>query len=132
MSGNKNNIERRLTNVEEVILLLTQKALHMDDRADEFDTNLSNLTTKIEALTDAQIRTEDALARLSAAQERLAESQARTDEALARLSESQHRTDEAMARLAESQAHSDRRLDALIDIVRNGRNSGGGGDNPKA
>jgi chromosome segregation ATPase len=120
MSGNKDNIERRLTSVEEAIGLLTARALYTDDRADEFDIKLSNLTTKIEALTDAQIRTEDALARLSAAQERLAESQ--------------RRTDEAMARLADSQAHSDRRLDALIDIVRNGRNSGGGcgGDNPKA
>jgi len=30
--------------------------------------------------------------------------------------------DEALARLVESQAHTDRRLDALIDIVRRGRN----------
>ena len=32
------------------------------------------------------------------------------------------RNEERFARLAESQAHTDRRLDALIDIVRNGRN----------
>ena len=32
------------------------------------------------------------------------------------------RNEERFARLAESQTHTDRRLDALIDIVRNGRN----------
>ena len=32
------------------------------------------------------------------------------------------RNEKRFARLAESQAHTDRRLDALIDIVRNGRN----------
>ena len=32
------------------------------------------------------------------------------------------RNEERFARLVESQAHTDRRLDALIDIVRNGRN----------
>jgi len=68
MSGNQHNIERRLTNVEEAIVLLTQKSLHTDDRADDFDAKLSNLIVKLEALTDAQIRTEDALARLAEAQ----------------------------------------------------------------
>ena len=32
------------------------------------------------------------------------------------------RNEERFARLAESQAHADRRIEALIDIVRNGRN----------
>jgi hypothetical protein len=32
------------------------------------------------------------------------------------------RTEEAMARMADAQAHTDKRLDALIDIVREGRN----------
>lgn len=45
------------------------------------------------ALVDAQIRTEDKLARLA----------------------------EAQARMADTQAHTDRRLDALIDIVREDR-----------
>ena len=36
--------------------------------------------------------------------------------------DAQMRNEERFARLAESQTHTDRRLDALIDIVRNGRN----------
>lgn len=192
MSENQDNIRRRPTNVDEAIRLLTERALYMDDRADEFDTKFSNLTTKLEALADAQIRTEDALARftrhtneafahlagsqsrtdevldrMAEAQQRtdtavtrlaesqhrtdealthlagsqhrmdktltrLAESQHRTDEVMGRLAEAQHRTDEALTRLAESQAHSDRRLDALIDIVQNWRNGGGGGTAPNA
>jgi hypothetical protein len=38
-----------------------------------------------------------------------------TEEALTKLAQSQ-------AQLAEAQAHTDRRLDALIDIIREGRN----------
>src|SRR5437763_1182341 len=34
----------------------------------------------------------------------------------------QTRTDEALAKLAESQVHTDKRLDTLIDIVRDNRN----------
>lgn len=45
---------------------------------------------------------------------RLEESHRETEEA-------QKRTEEAFARLAESQAHTDRRLDALIDIIRQER-----------
>ncbi len=48
------------------------------------------------------------------------------DERLAALIGTQEKNAEAIARLAESQAHSDRRLDALIDIVREGRNGKGG------
>ncbi|HKZ78101.1 MAG TPA: hypothetical protein VJ124_07225 [Pyrinomonadaceae bacterium] len=43
------------------------------------------------------------------------ESQMKNEERFARLAESQ-------LQLAESQAHTDRRLDALIDIIREGRN----------
>lgn len=49
---------------------------------------------KINALIDAHIKTEDAMARMA----------------------------EAHANMAEAQAHTDKRLDALIDIVRDQRN----------
>lgn len=65
-------------------------------------TRLSNATlnahkdfdARLSALTDAQMRTEAALAKVAEAQERR----------------------------AESQAHTDKRLDALIDTVREDRN----------
>ncbi|HKP71895.1 MAG TPA: hypothetical protein VJT82_03090 [Pyrinomonadaceae bacterium] len=54
-----------------------------------------NSERKIAALADAQIRTEEAIVNLS----------------------------NKMAELAAQQAHTDQRLDALIDIVREGRES---------
>ena len=75
MSEDLKKIESRVKTVEDAVHLLTQLALSADERMDSFDSSLANLTTKVEALADAQIRTEEALARL-------AESQARTDDRL--------------------------------------------------
>jgi hypothetical protein len=67
----------------------------------------------------------DALVALTEAHERtreeMAESHERTQESLRELTES---TQVALKELAASQAHSDRRLDALMDIVRGGRDTG--------
>lgn len=48
-----------------------------------------------------------------------------TREKINALIDSQQRTEAALTRLAEAQAHTDTRLDALIDIVREGRNGKG-------
>ena len=105
MSENYNKLDRRVKTVEEAVLLLKELVLRADERADGvdermngFEAALTNLTVKLEALADAQIRTEELVAR------------------------AQVRTEESMARLAEAQAHTDQRLDALIDIVRESRN----------
>lgn len=68
MSEDYNRIESRVKNVEEAINLLTELTLRADERMDTFDAALINLATKVEALTDAQIRTEEALTRLAEAQ----------------------------------------------------------------
>ena len=52
----------------------------------------------------------------------LIDAQVRAGERFAELAEAQVRLADAQTRLADSQAHRDRRLDALIDIVREGRN----------
>jgi ABC-type transporter Mla subunit MlaD len=44
------------------------------------------------------------------------------EEKMAALANAQIRTEEALTKLAEAQAHTDRRLDALIDIISEGRN----------
>lgn len=82
MSEEYNRIESRVKNVEDAIQLLTKLALRADERMDSadermnsFDDALHNLITKVEALTDAQIRTEESLTRL-------AEAQAHTDQRL--------------------------------------------------
>ncbi len=44
------------------------------------------------------------------------------DEKLNMIVDAQIKNEDRFARLAESQSHTDRRLDALIDIIREGRN----------
>jgi exonuclease VII small subunit len=107
MSEDHKNVEPRVKTVEEAVLLLTQMALRADERMDGFEAAFSNITAKLEALADAQIRTEESLTHLS--------------EVHARLAEAQKHLAEAQKHLAESQAHTDKRLDALIDIVREDR-----------
>jgi hypothetical protein len=77
---------------------------------------LENIVTRLaEATINGTEKINSQFAVLTDAHIRLEEAQRRTEEA-------QRRTEEAFARLAESQAHTDKRLDALIDIVREGRN----------
>lgn len=154
MSEDYNKIKLRVKSVEEAVELLTQMALRADERMDESDASLNNLTVKIEALVDAQIRIEETLSAkigilsakieilsakieiladaqirieeiLSAKVEALAAAQRRTDETLSAkievLASAQIRTEESLTRLAEAQAQTDKRLDALIDIVREDR-----------
>lgn len=52
----------------------------------------------------------------------LIDSHMRTEEKLTRLADSQTKLAEAQVQLAEAQTHTEQRLDALIDIVREGRN----------
>jgi chromosome segregation ATPase len=107
--------EERFARLENAFLTLTRLAESLDDRLNTQLTWINSLgeaqansEAKIAAVADAQIKTEDALVKLAEAHTKLAESQAK-------LAESQ-------AKLAESQTHTDRRLDALIDIVRELRN----------
>jgi len=44
------------------------------------------------------------------------------DEKIRIIIDAQIKNEERFAKLTESQTHTDRRLDALIDIIRNGRN----------
>ena len=139
MSEDYNKIKLRVKTVEEAIQILTHMALRADERMDNvyervnsFDASLRNLTVKVETLVDAQIRIEETLSAkveaLAAAQihteeslARLADSHMRLEEAHTRLEEAHTRLAEAQVNLAETQAQTDKRLDALIDIVREDR-----------
>jgi|ERR1044071_485521 chromosome segregation ATPase len=91
----------RVSTLEQSFQMLVQLARSADER-------LEQQLSWINQLGEAQANTEVKMAALTDAQIKM-------DEALSRLAESQ-------ARLAESQTHSDQRLDALIDIVREWRN----------
>jgi hypothetical protein len=51
----------------------------------------------------------------------LADSHINLEESQRRTEDAQRRTEAALERLADAQAHSDRKLNELIDIVREGR-----------
>ena len=71
---------------------------------------------------------DERMARIEGIQENTARQIQHLGDALVALTESHTRehaqTQEALRELAESQRHTDRRLDALIDIVRGGRETG--------
>ena len=167
MTEDDKKLKSRVDTMEEAVQILKKLALRYDERMDDFQGALNNLTMKIEALADSHIRTEETLESLTAkveavvdaqirveemltrkieslaashqlltakvealadAQIRMGEvlagAQLRTEESLTRLADSHKRMAEGQARLAEAQAHTEGRLDALIDIVREGRGGG--------
>lgn len=104
------SLDERVMRLEHAFATLVRLAESTDERLDQHLSWINQLgeaqansEAKFAALADAQIKTEEAIANLTAAQ---------------------GRTEIALAQLAAAQAHGDQRLDALIDIVREGRNGG--------
>lgn len=95
------SIDERVLRLESAFVTLTRLAENMDARMDRTGERMDNFDVKLAALADAQIRTENAMAILTTKQSELTTK---------------------MSELAEAQAHTDGRLDALIDIISNGRN----------
>lgn len=86
--------EQRFDRLERIARLMIKAGLRARRQSREQD-------EKIGILINSQIKNEDRFALLAEAQTKLAEAQ---------------------MELAESQSHTDRRLDALIDIIRDERN----------
>lgn len=102
--------ERRIDVIEEAQALLARVLRSQQNWAEETKARHAEIDHKLAALVDAQMQTEEALKQLEEVVKRIADSH---------------------ERLAGSHAHSDRRLDALIDVVRdllNGRKPEGGRD----
>ncbi|MCM3906082.1 MAG: hypothetical protein ND866_30730 [Pyrinomonadaceae bacterium] len=102
--------EQRLDRLERIAKLLANAGMRARR---ELRRDFWNHDHKINYLADLQIENEARFAKL-------AESQVHLDESHARLAESQAHLDESHAKLAESQANTNQRLDALIDILKNG------------
>jgi len=86
--------EQRFDRLERIVKLMIKAGLRARTQSREQD-------EKITILIDLQVKNEDRFAALTESQTRLAESH---------------------TRLVDSQTHTDQRLDALIDIIREGRN----------
>lgn len=139
MSEDYNKLKRRVETVEEAVQLLTNLSIRANERMDGFDASLNNLTVKIEALVDAQIRIEDILSAkvealgakvealgdkveaLASSQESLTVKVESLAVKLEVLADAQISTEESLKRLTDAQTHTSQRLDALIDIVREDR-----------
>ena len=92
----------------------------------QFAADIQKLQESLSALMESQAETAQIVNRLAAVTvegfkqtnakiDTLIDAQTRTEGALTRLAEAQ-------TQLAEAQTHTDQRLDALIDIIREGRN----------
>ncbi|HEV3470950.1 MAG TPA: hypothetical protein VG148_16625 [Pyrinomonadaceae bacterium] len=96
--------ERRIVGLSEAFKTVAELSQRHQGGVEELRAAQAEAEQKIAALADAQIRTEEAVAEAA--------------RKVAALAESHERLAASQKRLAESQEHSDRRLDALIDIVR--------------
>jgi len=99
----------------------------VDDRVREIRvlrSDFDRLQSAVQALAEAQVRTEERLSELAEAQRRteerlneLAEAQRRTEERLSELAEAQRRTEERVSELAEAQRRTEERLERLEATV---------------
>ncbi len=85
---------------------------------DEFSAFRVEVDRRFEALAEAQRRAEERIGRLETAVEALAEAQRRTDAAVEALAEAHRRTDAAIEALAEAQRRTEERVDSLEVAVR--------------
>lgn len=107
-------LQIRVARLEKLIIPLIELAQNHDERMDYLTETMNTLGERVTALVDAQIRTEDRVAELTQNQTELVVAQKE-------LFGAQKRLAEAQIELADSVRHTDERLNALIDIVSQGR-----------
>jgi hypothetical protein len=110
--------EERLDRLERIAKLMVRAGLRARRQMREQD-------NKINMLIDAQMKNEELFSQRKREQDEkinaLIEAQMKNEERFARTDERFARTDEQVAALAESQAKTDRQLEALIEVVKAGR-----------
>jgi prefoldin subunit 5 len=112
--------------VERAIDFLLKSQANSEARIEQTNERVERLAEQVSQLAGQVSQLSDQLGALADTQNQFIQVVTRTFEAQAQINESlragQARTDESLARLAEAQVNTNRRLDALIDIVRGGRN----------
>jgi len=107
--------EQRLDRLELIAKLFVKAGLRARRQSREQD-------NKINILINLQMRNDEKFAQHEAKFARHEQKFANQTEKIDILIDLQIRNEERFAKLAESQAETDRRLDSLIDIIRQGRN----------
>jgi hypothetical protein len=110
-------LEQRLDRLERIAELFVKAGLRARRVARE-------QSEKIDMLIDLQIHNEERFAKQDEKIDILFDLHIQNEERFGRNEERFARNEERFATLAEAQAQTDRRLEALIDIVREGRNGG--------
>lgn len=104
------SMDEHVLRLESAFITLTRLADKMDARVGRPDERIDNFHVKMAALADAQILREKAFL------------EALTRTIVATITNKLSELTTKISKLAEAQAHTDSRLDALIDIINNGRN----------
>ena len=125
IEGIQENTARRMEHVGNALIQLTESHERTRESLGELAVSHAQTQESLRELAESHMQTQESL-------RGLAESDTHTRESLRELAEATQRelrelaeaTQGALKELALSQAHSDRRLDALIDIVRGGKDAG--------
>ena len=104
------SMDERASRLESAFATLTRLAAKMDARVDRADERIDNFDVKMAALADAQTRRERAFL------------EAWTKTAVATIPNKLSELITKVSELADAQARMAGRLDALIDIINDGRN----------
>ena len=98
-----------------------RKAEFLLNQQAQSEARLGRLEDIVTRLADASLRR---ITRLEDSMTALVDAQVRNEDKVSALTESMDVLAKTMTELAQAQAHTDRKLDALIDIVREGREGG--------
>lgn len=104
--------EERLDRLERIARLMVRAGLRARHNAREHD-------AKINMMIDAQMRNDERFAQQRVHHD---ETMGVIQDKIGILIDAQIRNEDRFAELAKSQSQTDRRLDALIDVIREGRN----------
>jgi chromosome segregation ATPase len=117
-------MERTMQFILEQQAQFTVNQAKADERASKAEERMAESDERIARIEGIQENTARQIEHLGSALVELTEAHTRTQETLNGLAESHMRTQGALRELAEAQKHGERRLDALIDIVRGGKDAG--------
>jgi multidrug efflux pump subunit AcrA (membrane-fusion protein) len=110
--------EARFARIEAALEALAEAQRRTEQRLEALAEAQRRTEQRLEALAEAQRRTEERLEALAEAQRRTEERLARVEEEMAALAEAQRRTEERLDALAEAQGRTEAALEALAEAQR--------------
>ena len=119
--------EERIVRLENAMATLAEISAQHNERLAAIERSNQRLEQTAQALGELTANVQRRVTRLEESYVMVVELLRSNHDGVAEMRAAQTNADARIAALAESQAHSDRKLDALIDIVRGGRDGEPGG-----